>query len=191
MGSSSRARSSLTAWPAAPVLRSERLSLEPLTVDHAEEMAPLLGDPALYTFTGGHPASLDELRRRYRRQALGRSADGAQRWLNWIARLDPGGEAVGTVQATITSPSEHLVAEVAWVIGVPYQHRGYATEAAARLMRWLGEEGVEVIAANIHPRHEASMRVARALGLAPTDEVVADEVRWSSPDRDGASDEGE
>jgi RimJ/RimL family protein N-acetyltransferase len=179
---------SLADWPGAPVLRSERLSLDPLTVDHAEEMAPLLGDPALYAFTGGSPAGLDELRRRYQRQALGHSEDGAQRWHNWIVRLDSSREPVGAVQATVTAHREGVVAEVAWVIAVPYQRRGYATEAAVTMVRWLRDHGVEVVAANIHPRHEASMRVARALGLAPTDEVIAGEIRWAGGAGDAGSD---
>lgn len=165
-------------WVAAPTLTSERLSLEPLTVDHAEEMAPLLADPALFTFTGGRPASLDELRCRYQRQTLGGSDDGAHRWLNWIVRVEQSGQAVGTVQATIVANHRGFLAELAWLIALPHQRRGYATEAAVTMVRWLREQQVEVIAANIHPQHESSMRVARALGLAPTDQVIAGEIRW-------------
>jgi hypothetical protein len=47
-------------WPLAPVLSTERLLLEPLRVEHAEEMAPLLDDRRLHAFTGG------EFRRRWR-----------------------------------------------------------------------------------------------------------------------------
>jgi RimJ/RimL family protein N-acetyltransferase len=46
------------------------------------------------------------------------------------------------------------------------------------MARWLRQQGAHVLAANIHPRHEVSMRVARALGLAATTEVVEGEVRW-------------
>jgi hypothetical protein len=53
--------SALDDWPLAPILQTERLSLEPLSIDHAEEMAPLLDDPRLFGFTGGSPCTLDEL----------------------------------------------------------------------------------------------------------------------------------
>ena len=52
-------------WAEAQPLLSERLALGPLRVEHADEMAPLLDDPALHTFIGGKPASLQELRTRY------------------------------------------------------------------------------------------------------------------------------
>jgi RimJ/RimL family protein N-acetyltransferase len=176
--------------PAAPVLRSERLLLEPLKVGHAEEMAPLLADPGLYAFTGASPVTLDELRRRYERQVRGHSEDGHQRWLNWIVRLEQTGAPVGAVQATMTAHSDGLAADLAWLIAVPHQRRGYATEAATVLARWLREQGAQVLAANIHPRHEASMDVARALGMTPTDEVIDGEIRWATAptqSRHGAS----
>ena len=37
--------------------RTERLDLEPLTVAHAAELAPLLDDTRLHEFTGGAPVS--------------------------------------------------------------------------------------------------------------------------------------
>jgi len=48
-------------WPAAPILSTERLKLEPLQVDHAAELAPLFNDPDLHTFTGGTPATVAQL----------------------------------------------------------------------------------------------------------------------------------
>jgi RimJ/RimL family protein N-acetyltransferase len=142
-------------------------------------MAALLDDAALHAFTGGRPLTLGDLRGRYEHLTRGASANGAQRWLNWVVRRAASGEPLGTVQATVTAAGERrFVADLAWVIATPYQGRGYATEAASAMARWLREQGADVLAANIHPRHEASMRVARTLGLAPTAEVVEGEVRW-------------
>jgi hypothetical protein len=64
-------------------------------------MVAVLGDPALYEFTGGEPPTLDELRERYERQAVGRSPDRSEEWLNWIVRITDDGHAIGFVQATI------------------------------------------------------------------------------------------
>ena len=161
-------------------LDTERLALEPLHVDHAEEMAPLLADARLYAFTGGRPPSLDVLRARYARQAAGRSPDGMERWLNWIARRHEDGLAVGFVQASVSEDPEPVTAVLAWVVGVGFQGRGYAREAARAVVGWLVGVGVRRFVAYIHPEHGASMAVARALGLAPTDARVDGEVVWES-----------
>ncbi len=169
-----RADDSLSPTP----LIGGRLELEPLRVEHAEEMAPVLDDPALHTFTGGEPGSVAELRSRYERQVVGRSADGSERWLNWIVRRREDGQVIGFVQATVADHDQQLQAEVAWVIGTAYQGHGYAREAAGVMVDWLRRSDLGPIVAHIHPDHGASGAVARSLGLSPTDELVDGEVRW-------------
>ncbi|WP_147917062.1 GNAT family N-acetyltransferase [Ruania zhangjianzhongii] len=160
-------------------LTSKRLRLEPLRTEHAEEMAPVLDDPDLHTFIGGAPATLEGLRGRYSRQATGRSADGSQLWFNWILRQEDG-QAVGTVQATVTEGETGLSADVAWVIGSSSQRQGYAREAAQVMVTWLREQGVGEIVAHVHPDHRASAAVARAIGLRPTKMLVDGEIRWQN-----------
>ena len=164
--------------PEAPPLAGRRLDLEPLRVGDAEELAPLLDDVGLHAFTGGAPATVAELRDRYRRQVPGRSPDGSQRWLNWVLRRREDGQAVGTVQATVADDHEGLAAEVAWVVATPHQGRGYAREAAGSVVAWLRGQGVATIVAHVHPDHRASQGVARAVGLTATEVVVDGEVRW-------------
>jgi RimJ/RimL family protein N-acetyltransferase len=162
-----------------PALVAPRLRLEPLRVQHAEELSPVLDDVRLHEFVGGRPLRLEELRGRYARQIVGRSADGRQRWFNWVVRERASGLAVGQLQATVTlGPPEQ--AELAWTIGTGFQGRGYAQEAAAEIARWLTQHGVDELSAHIHPDHVASIRVARSLGLSPTEQMVGGEVRWSS-----------
>lgn len=167
-------------WPAVQHLRSDRLDLEPLRPEHADEMAPLLDDLELHTFIGGEPATRDELMDRYTRQVVGRSPDGSQGWLNWVIRRRDSGQAVGTTQATISEQDSGLTADIAWVIGASQQRRGYAQEAAKVMTQWLRHQGVDVVVAHVHPQHQASMAVARAVGLTPTDTVVDGELRWQS-----------
>jgi RimJ/RimL family protein N-acetyltransferase len=157
-------------------LRSARLRLVPLTVADAAEMAGVLRGAALYTFTGGSPPSAAELRARYAGQATGRSPDGREQWCNWILRREPGGEAIGYVQATITDEGRH--AEIAWVVGLDWQRQGYATEAALALVAWLDSRGIGVIQARIHPRHAASAVVARRAGLRPSGVTEDGEQLW-------------
>ncbi|MFD9904498.1 GNAT family N-acetyltransferase [Streptomyces sp. NPDC059063] len=164
----------------AEPLTSERLSLEPLRVTHAEEMAVVLSDPALYAYIGGAPDDVDALRARYARQVAG-APDPAVSWCNWVVRVTADGRLAGTVQATVRpgDAAGGLVAEVAWMVGAAWQGRGYATEAAGALVGWLrGHPEVTSVVAHIHPEHAASAAVARAAGLAPTDEWHDGEVRW-------------
>lgn len=164
-------------WPEAEVIETLRLLLEPLRVDHAAEMATVLDDERLHAFIGGRPATREELRARYIRLVAGHSPDGSQGWLNWVVRHRGSGVAVGTVQATLTRNGA-VTAEVAWVIATPHQRQGYAKEATAAMTEWLRSRGVEAFVAHVHPTHEASINVARYLGLTPTDTVEDGEVRW-------------
>ena len=159
-----------------------RLHLEPLQVEHAEEMLPVLAAPELYAFIGGTPPTLDELRARYRQMVAGPPAGPSVGWLNWVLRERAAQQLIGTVQATIwTEPvwpadAAALRASVAWVVGTAWQGRGYATEAAQALIGWLRGHGVANVTASIHPGNTASGTVARRAGLVPSSDVVDDEV---------------
>ena len=154
---------------------TSRLSLSPLASDDAAEMMRVLDDVRLHEFIGGAPLSAEDLRVRYEKLAQGRSADGLQIWINLIVRLAASDDAIGTVQATVSSDR----ASVAWVIGTPWQGRGYAVEATSWLLEHVRKEHcVREVLANIHPRHAASQRVAVRLGFARTDQILDGEEVW-------------
>ncbi len=154
-----------------------RLDLLPLAAEHATEMAGVLSDPALYTFTGGAPPGPAALRARYERWAAG-SPDPAVSWCNWVIRLRDEERLAGTVQATISGAVPDTIAEIAWVVGTPWQGRGIATEAACGLIGWLGHWPIEAVAAHIHPDNHASAAVAANAGLTPTGRWQDGEIRW-------------
>ncbi|MGN9846803.1 GNAT family N-acetyltransferase [Nonomuraea sp. H19] len=145
------------------------LSLLPLRPEHAGEMAAVLSDPALHKFTGGAPLTEQELRTRYERLAAGPPG-----WRNWVIRLREEERLVGYVQATI----DGRTAEVAWVIGTPWQGRGLARAAARALVDRLTEQEIDTVVAHIHPDHAASAAVAASAGLRPTDRWLDGEVCW-------------
>ncbi|MEV4160273.1 GNAT family N-acetyltransferase [Nonomuraea dietziae] len=157
-------------------MSEDRISLTPLTVADADEMVDVLSGERLYTFTGGSAPTLEGLRARYTRQVAGRSPDGMEEWRNWIVRRGHDGQAVGYVQATITEQGRR--AEIAWVIGLAWQRRGYASQAATALVAWLFDRGVEQVVAHIHPDHAASAAVAAKAGLSPTDQFDDGERLW-------------
>jgi RimJ/RimL family protein N-acetyltransferase len=71
---------------------------------------------------------------------------------------------------------------VAWVIGVEWQHQGFASEAARTLVGWLRRHGADDVVAHINPDHQASAAVAMRAGLRPTDEEADGERVWPAPD---------
>ncbi len=161
-------------------LVSRGLSLDSLRLEHADELALVLTDPALHRFIGGMPPTPDELQERLERQVRGRSPDGNEVWLNWVVRERSTGHVVGTVQASIQAEQNSCLAVLAWVIGSAYQGQGLATEAAGLMASWLRRRGIARLRVHIDPRHEASMAVAAAIGLQPTNTMVSGERRWES-----------
>jgi RimJ/RimL family protein N-acetyltransferase len=158
-------------------ITTERLSLEPLRIEDAGEMAVVLNDEWLHEFTGGRPARVDELRTHYERLAAG-SAQPDEIWLNWVVRRRADAQAVGTMQATVLTRDGRQRASVAWVIGTEWQRQGFASEAARALVERLQDEGIDEIVAHIHPDHHASAAVATRAGLEPTDDRVDGEQVW-------------
>ncbi|MDH6121676.1 GNAT family N-acetyltransferase [Kitasatospora sp. GAS204B] len=158
-------------------IHTDRLTLLPLQVEHAEEMATVLSDPGLHTFIGGTPDTAQALRARYERWVAG-SPDPAESWCNWAIQLRTAACLTGTVQATVTADERAATAEIAWVVGSPWQRRGIATEAARGLVTWLQSNPVDTVIAHIHPDHKASAAVATAAGLTPTGQWHDGEIRW-------------
>jgi len=156
-------------------ISTARLELAPLAREDAEELFSVLSDLSLYDYThDAPPVSLSALRERYAYLESRRSPDGTEAWLNWVLREIATGMAVGYVQATVNS---HY-ADIAWVVGTPWQRRGFATEAARALVVWLRCTGVREVRARINPMHTASQRVAANAGLALTRETIEGEDVW-------------
>jgi len=170
--------------------RTSRLDVEPMAAGSAQELFGVLDDPSLHEFVGGAPLDRASLADRCARLATRRSPDGTQVWANWVLRERAGGEAVGTLQATLPAGGPDAgFAEVAWVVRRRWQGRGLAKESAAALVESLLADGWTV-AAHIHPRHLASQAVARCAGLSPTAVTQDGETRWSTVLR-GPADPGQ
>lgn len=153
----------------------ERLRLEPLTREHAAEMAEVLKDPSLNEQVDGEPPSAEYLATRYQALSTRRSPGGDELWFNWIIRLNAEGLAVGYVQATVRDNS----AALAWVIGTPWQGAGIATEAATAVIGVLHHElAVTSFSASIAPENWASQKVAAKLEMRRSGKVDDGEDVW-------------
>jgi RimJ/RimL family protein N-acetyltransferase len=158
-------------------LETEHLFLSPMYATDSELLFELLKEPALHTFTGNEtPSSVQELRKRLILWEQRRSPNGDEIWLNWTLRRKADGTVIGYVQVSMKTSQ----GQIAWLIGLPFQKQGYATEATCRVMAWLKERIKSgEIRANIHPNHVASQAVARRLGLCLSSECTADgEEAW-------------
>ncbi|GAA2034305.1 GNAT family N-acetyltransferase [Pseudokineococcus marinus] len=167
------------AWPSATELQTHRLVLEPLRVAHAEQAATAFADQTLHRYTGGHPATADELQQRYARQVVGHSPDGQHGWLNWMLRERRSDQLVGTLQATISQAADgSRSAELAWVVVDAHQGQRLAAEAATAAAAWISDQGTAVLVAHVHPDNVASAATAHRLGMTPTPALVDGEVEW-------------
>ena len=162
------------------VIETESLTLEPLTVAHAEEMFVVLSDPAIYGYENEPPPSLEWLRARFTKLETRLSADGHERWLNWVIRL-PSSELIGYVQATLREGGS---AAIAYVFSSAYWGRGLARQAVAAMISELVEHyQVRSLFAVLKRRNLRSVRLLERVdfSLVPpeqhaTHQVEPDEV---------------
>ena len=137
-------------------LETDRLLLAPMVEGDSHALFELLKDPEIHVFTGGQPPeSADALRAKIRRRESRRSPEGDELWLNWTLRLKDDRSVIGYVQAGVKEGQ----ADLAWVIGAPFQRQGFASEASQRVLEWLRDHPhVSEVRANIHPDHIASQQ---------------------------------
>lgn len=146
------------------VLRTPRLTLEPLAQRHADELWQPLADPRLYTYIPQDPpASLAALRERFVLLSTRRSPVGDQLWLNWVLRTTHDGQCRGRVQATVNTDAR---AWIAYEVFPPHWGRGYASEGCRRMIEWLIDTlGVRQLAAEVDSQNSASLRLLDRLGF--------------------------
>lgn len=141
------------------------LVLEPLVVDHADEMFAVLAEPRLYQFLGyGPPPSLAHLRHVYAQLERRTSPDGAEQWLNWIVR-PPAAEPIGFVQATLVAPA---TAWVAFVFASRHWGKGLARRATATMIAHLeAAYACSTFLATVEQANARSIAMLAALSFLP------------------------
>jgi RimJ/RimL family protein N-acetyltransferase len=145
-------------------LETPRLVLEPIHESHASSMFAAISDPRLYAYVDERPPPVVEvLEKRYKTWRSSWNENPNDLWLNWAARTRSPEEYVGWFQATVRP----RYALIAYVVFTDHQRRGYAREACEAMIGHLvAAYGVGRVRATIDPRNEASIALARSLGMA-------------------------
>src|SRR5215468_9160085 len=145
------------------VIDAGSLSLEPQTVQHADEMFIVLSDPKIYEYENKPPRSLAWLRERFAKLESRHSADGSEQWLNWVIRL-PTSELAGYVQATVHADGS---AAIAYELSSAYWGRGLARRAVQAMITELAERyHVGTLTAVLRCENRRSVRLLERLGFS-------------------------
>ncbi len=156
-----------------PTFETERLILRPWTVDDAEDAFAIFGNPEVTQWLGGSgfpdrleqmPAIVERWQARY--EELGKQGFGF-----WASESKETGRVVGgtvlkPLPADNNMPTEEI--EVGWYLAPPHWGRGYATEAASRIVQYALEElALPEIYAIVKPGNHRSVAVTTRLGMQP------------------------
>ena len=97
--------------------------------------------------------------------------------VHWAVTLSATGELFGAIGLVQSPP--HRRAELGYWLGVPYWGRGYASEAAAAVVRYgFVEIGLARINAQLFPRNLASGRILQKLGMHPEGVLRQHYLKW-------------
>lgn len=164
-----------------PSLLAPSLRLEPVSVDHAEEMHAVLADRSIYEFLAPEtPPTLDWLNAAFERRSKGASPDGSELWFNWMIRRDDG-RLIGYVQATIEARDRCWIA---YVMNAEARGHGHATRAATAMLDYLlAAHGVTRFLASTETRNARSIALLSRLGFEPAPIELAETIDIETTDR--------
>ncbi len=150
--------------PALP-LRTDRLVLRPMTPDDAPPIHSYKSQPDTVHFLPHGPLTLDEVLDRIGTRWAGRDLQADDDALCLAAEEPDTGRIIGDVVLFLRSV-ENRGGEVGYVFAPEARGKGYATEAAAAMLR-LGFEhyGLHRIIGRIDARNAASAAVLERLGM--------------------------
>lgn len=146
-----------------PILETERLRLEPLSVADADHLYPIMGDPQVMAFwdvaeiddpdvvAGIVAAQVEEMRR-------GRA-------LFWAMRTLAEGAFLGSCDLSDID-RWHRRAEVGFMLGREAWGQGYAQEAMQGVIAFAGAGGVRKLAARTHLGNRRSEVLLQKLGFS-------------------------
>jgi RimJ/RimL family protein N-acetyltransferase len=168
--------------PGYPV-RTERLVLRPLVPGDADAMLAYRSRLDVSRYVPFEPMSRDDILGRIAGQWSRTELTDEGQALTLGAQVAATGELAGDV-VLFWHSREHAGGEVGYVLNPALGGHGYATEAASAMLRLGFEElGLHRIVARIDEANEASVRLARRLGMRQEARLIHNEFfkgRWSN-----------
>lgn len=156
-------------------LRTARLLLRPLTVEDTDALLSYRSLEEVCRFVPFEPMNratiMDKLEGRWAQTAFTAENSGVILGVE----LADGARLVGDITLFLQSEL-HRSAEIGWILDPAHSGRGYATEAAAELMR-LGfqELGLHRIVARVDARNGPSLQLAERLGMRREAHLIENE----------------
>jgi RimJ/RimL family protein N-acetyltransferase len=145
--------------------RTERLVLRHFTAADLDAFMAMHSDPEVVRYVPYPPLSREEAVERLRFIVTMTAIDDEAQNLRFAAVLPETGEVIGDVSMW-SSPRDRWQAEMGFVINPRFHRRGYASEAAAEMLRIGFEEaGLHRITANCDARNLASAGVMERIGM--------------------------
>jgi RimJ/RimL family protein N-acetyltransferase len=150
--------------PAGPY-RTERLVLRCFVPDDLEAFLAIHADPEVVRYVPYPPMTRPVATERLAQIRTMTAIDDESQNLRLAAVLPEADELIGDVSIWST-PQDRLQAEIGFVIDPRFHGKGYASEAAAELLRIGFEEaGLHRITANCDARNGPSARVMERIGM--------------------------
>lgn len=151
-------------------LRTERLRLRPIEDDDADDVWEYQRLDEVIRYLPWPKRTRDEAEAHTRRRAGGRVLAADEDAVFFVCELPGeagarGDRVIGDVMLRVASV-EHAQLEIGWVFHPDFQGRGFAREAAARLLALAFEElGAHRVHAELSAQNEASAALCRRLGM--------------------------
>ena len=164
----------LVLRPVYPI-RTGRLLLRPLTDADVDALVAYRSIPEVCRYVPFEPMDGDEVRRRLAGPFATTELTEEGQSLTLGAVLAETGQLIGDAVLFFHSRT-HRAGEIGYILHPDFAGHGYATEAA-RAVLGLGFDGLGLhrIVARIEERNEASVRVARRLGMRQEARLVENE----------------
>lgn len=156
------------------ILETERLLVRETTMEDVDSFYRIYAEPSVTEYMENLPADRDEeiaYTRNYREKVYAFYGYGM-----WTVLEKAGGEVIG--RAGISWREGYDLPELGFVIGVPWQGRGYALEVCEGILEYARETlEMKKVQALVRPGNERSVRLCGKLGFVPAGETVLEGVR--------------
>lgn len=153
------------------ILTTKRCIVREFTEDDLDELYEVYADPSISRYTEGLYADRERERkyiRDYIEQVYKLCGFGI-----WAIISKETGKLIG--RAGIAWREGYDTPELGYVIGVPYQRKGIASEVCSKILEFAGKGlGFEKIRVLFVEENEASLRLCRKLGFKKDDDVYID-----------------